>query len=769
MRGPPRGVTARRSTPTSRRSTATAGSTTRQRTGRRERPIGPSPVRWGPTTARRTREEYLAKFKADALAASGALFDLGLAYEANGLWREAIGAYDDYLTAVGKEGETVQWTFSAARHTGIQGASIPFPAVSDGNRIHLSLQGTKDKPGFWWVTLDAATGVVLQRVSLLDALALQPTEASVAGVFAADPDRVYVYWHRVLGIDADGNIHGNTWFGDPWVAALSLDGRQLWKVRAGSEEEHVAEAFADRKRLCIVIASKNGSSEGLLLDAAEGRSLDRFALGNGTYDLAAGRFVPPYFDKRMTAARKRWEPNVRYATGRPGITFSVSEGTRLSERDENAAGVRFYQDDKPVLAVPRMQPVFKDPPLEGEDLPLVVFDGVWKFHQVFPKDWSISKQLLTEPPTESPSGIPGVTVFGWGAYTRIFKDARQVLRLPRSGIDERPFTAPLDGWLVLKGADGAQFAVNPDGWQPLTLYEDSRLTTAFLAQDDEYLLFSLRSDPARGGVDRRYGVSTTEPGTVLNLVSKSSRAIVAKHFLKELKSLTLVGHDPVVIANNTVSRLKLAHRGQIVIRSAAETHLRRAACLAEAGDDAAAGESLARFEAEVVGDPRSAFLRMNMAARRGDRTEAGRQGLRAMASGGLSEEDLRACLAAVRIVRPEVRDALATPVTSRLLLRSLAAPGVLVAAPEGPRERTIHLVVDTVRRTSSVVPTPEFSGFRLVASAIRRAAGVLLARLRVAEHGSCDRRTCRPGWRRNRQSLPGIQRRPDHRRAPARG
>jgi hypothetical protein len=52
-----------------------------------------------------------------------------------------------------------------------------------------------------------------------------------------------------------------------------------------------------------------------------------------------------------------------------------------------------------------------------------------------------------------------------------------------------------------------------------------------------------------------------------------------------------------------------------------------------------------------------------------------------------------------------VRDAIATPATSRLLLRSVAAPGVLVATLAGPREDNVHLVVDTVRRTSSVVPT----------------------------------------------------------------
>lgn len=41
------------------------------------------------------KEEYLEKFKADALAASGALFDLGLAYEANAMWREAAAAWRD--------------------------------------------------------------------------------------------------------------------------------------------------------------------------------------------------------------------------------------------------------------------------------------------------------------------------------------------------------------------------------------------------------------------------------------------------------------------------------------------------------------------------------------------------------------------------------------------------------------------------------------------------------------------------------------------------
>ena len=36
---------------------------------------------------RAVREEYLKKFKEDALLASGSLFDLGHAYETNGIWK----------------------------------------------------------------------------------------------------------------------------------------------------------------------------------------------------------------------------------------------------------------------------------------------------------------------------------------------------------------------------------------------------------------------------------------------------------------------------------------------------------------------------------------------------------------------------------------------------------------------------------------------------------------------------------------------------------
>ena len=60
-------------------------------------------------------DEYLGKFKQDALVASGAIFDLGLAYEANGMWPEAGGAFGDYVTAVGTGEIKVLWRYDFSR------------------------------------------------------------------------------------------------------------------------------------------------------------------------------------------------------------------------------------------------------------------------------------------------------------------------------------------------------------------------------------------------------------------------------------------------------------------------------------------------------------------------------------------------------------------------------------------------------------------------------------------------------------------------------
>lgn len=164
--------------------------------------------------------------------------------------------------------------------------------------------------------------------------------------------------------------------------------------------------------------------------------------------------------------------------------------------------------------------------------------------------------MIFNPPTETPTGLAGVTAFTWGAYTRLFKDGRQVLRLPSAGVYERPGQTPEQTWIVLgRGGEGV-IAVDPKDWSSLNLYEGGRMETSFLAQDGEYLVFSLRNDPARGEMDPRYGVSSTEPGVVLNMVSKTTRIIVGKHFLKGLQWLRLADHDPVVAAGGTVSHAR---------------------------------------------------------------------------------------------------------------------------------------------------------------------------------------------------------------------
>lgn len=77
--------------------------------------------------AGKTRQEYLERFRRDALQAAGALFDLAVAYAANGFWREGSDTFRDYIAAVGSEGETVRWTFEMARD--LVGAALP-PGIS---------------------------------------------------------------------------------------------------------------------------------------------------------------------------------------------------------------------------------------------------------------------------------------------------------------------------------------------------------------------------------------------------------------------------------------------------------------------------------------------------------------------------------------------------------------------------------------------------------------------------------------------------------------
>ena len=64
------------------------------------------------------RQAYLARFREDALVAAAAIFDLGVACQENGLHREAIESFTDYVTAVGEEGERVRWSFTTEQLLG---------------------------------------------------------------------------------------------------------------------------------------------------------------------------------------------------------------------------------------------------------------------------------------------------------------------------------------------------------------------------------------------------------------------------------------------------------------------------------------------------------------------------------------------------------------------------------------------------------------------------------------------------------------------------
>jgi tetratricopeptide (TPR) repeat protein/outer membrane protein assembly factor BamB len=71
------------------------------------------------------QEEHLDKFKKDAAAASPAFYDLGFALQSLGRYKEAIKAYDRFLTWIGDEQKTLQFEIKKnviGGHTTIPGA-----------------------------------------------------------------------------------------------------------------------------------------------------------------------------------------------------------------------------------------------------------------------------------------------------------------------------------------------------------------------------------------------------------------------------------------------------------------------------------------------------------------------------------------------------------------------------------------------------------------------------------------------------------------------
>lgn len=563
----------------------------------------------GGAEARAVNEEYLKKFKEDALTASGALFDLGSALEANGLWREAIGVYEDYVKVVGTEGETVRWTFDP-RASVMKHATIPDPAMAEGGRIHLLVCAGQPSADPRWVILDSKTGSLIGQFKLFDLLGLTPKEAWVQRIFGADDGVIYLYGYGVTGLP--GTVPASQIRRcNPWAAAIDVSGRVLWKAAIGAGEQWVeSDAVAFKGRLAIEL----GRLETVILSSADGSVLRRYNPREATYDPATD-----------TLHRKT---------------------------------------------------VVGDDPFMAADYP---------------------------------TGTPGLTVSLLGTWG-LFRDGQRILDLANRSPLARPLRMAAGGWLAFGEYAGIKLvAVNPDDLSLLDLYGELRVPATLVGQDKDYVVFALENDPKGGVIDQRYGVESTMKGTAINVVSKASRTVVGKTFLTQQQWIAADGHDLIVFSGGAVTRQELLPRGNVVVTPRWEAHFGIASCLLELNDVAGSDKHMALFEGLVSGDPRASLLRMKRAARLGKPLESARFALAALASGGVSDTAARRCLETIRAARPEVRDIVLTPVKSRLMVRGMAGPGLLTCTPSGGQENRLHLVVDTVGKTTRLVPTPELA------------------------------------------------------------
>jgi tetratricopeptide (TPR) repeat protein len=610
----------------------------------------------GSVEGEKVREEYLRKFREDALVASGALFDLGLAYEANAMWKEAVDTFEDYLKAAGREGETVRWRRDLGSPDLLNGEKLheggsPKFIVDDENRLHFI---SRD----WWLTLDASTGATLGKRSLLELIGETPEPGTHCNFVLGGIEQgiLMLVWTR------SGNGRGMRYFNECWAAAIGPDMKPRWKrMVAGAgiakrvwRSEGRTHIFADIQH--VDEQGKQGSGivgyDLLTLDT-DGQLLSRIALPLQERDHG----IPLH------------GPDLR--------GFSSIDGT-LAMKD----GLHRLTDGSLI------------------------------------RNWEMSRELLksgghrVSPRIEYPTGMTRVTWAVFPEGVRIFQDRNEVLALP--GATE--LTAIPQGTLrgaLLFDAHQGYLLVDTANWTVVTLFGDLKHDDRPypLAAKDGRLLFGLGVNAGTGG-NPSYALPADESVNVLLLVETPGGLVVGKYRAEHISRgcSFFLGTDLVSAGANQMIRSSLAQPSGVAIIPAAEAHLRMAGDLLHLELRDEARGSLEKFDRELPGDPRAYLVRLELAKMDGKNDEASQFALKALVAGFLSREESAPLLDAIRKVHPEVRDALVTPVKSGLELLSMAGPGTLVAAPyDGQPERKLHLLVDTATGETNLVPTPEFT------------------------------------------------------------
>ncbi len=330
--------------------------------------------------SQKVKDEYLKKFREDALTASGALFDLGLAYKANSLWKEAADVFSDYLTFSGKEGESIRWRYPRQAPHIFKNSYSALHQDGD-HRIHF-LQNKNGQ--VTWHVLDADTGDD-HFTPLSGPLSVVWGEMVYALCF--ENDKAFVYCVR----------------GEPdkrsAVVALDAAGKVMWSRNVGETlriPPFECECSGGRIFLVGYPSDSSKRVDLLTLDAGTGEVLSRVPLPipyrgsfkkgrsflrgmdmvrarltspEGTWDLSTGRL-----DDRSGKGK-----HVRWPTNLPGVTYTL-------EPDR----VRVFDGDAEVVSLEGKGGRFVEAPTREHGGPLVfALDAGW--YLIHPDGWNVVK------------------------------------------------------------------------------------------------------------------------------------------------------------------------------------------------------------------------------------------------------------------------------------------------------------------------------------------------------------------------------------------
>ena len=274
------------------------------------------------------RQEYLERFKQDALLAATALFDLGVAYQENGLHQEAIGAFTDYLAAVGEEGKRARWSLTRQQLLDavarLPGAPDPQDTGTDpwagieGNILHYFVRGL-------WVRIDVKTGAVLTAVNLPSRMA----DGNICQPMVVSGDRLIVKIRK----DGPGAPRWDS------LGTVAPDGSLGWIV-GDLEKNSPSFLFAHDGYLYAqgyfgtgVYALEDGRLVGVLsadvrspmygLDLGGNRLVD----ADGVLSLPTGRRIGSSAGPAREE-RYAWKglplKGIRYPTGVPGVEWTLT-------------------------------------------------------------------------------------------------------------------------------------------------------------------------------------------------------------------------------------------------------------------------------------------------------------------------------------------------------------------------------------------------------------------------------------------------------------